>query len=173
MLLRRAGILAGVLLIAALTLGGAAAPGAAKSVTHVEKKGGYTIQLLIDGQVSSFSDVSGLGMEMEVVEYREGGDTGTHEVHKLPGRTSYQSITLSRELGASDPELARWAQEIAAGKLSRKSGSIIILDTDGETEVARINLYECWPRKWQVGTAKSGQITEQIEFVVERVERAH
>lgn len=49
-----------------------------------------------------FSDCSGFGSNVEVIEYREGGEAPT--VRKLPGKTIYPDITLkwgitdSREL---------------------------------------------------------------------------
>lgn len=41
-------------------------------------------------------------------------------------------------------ELLEWYSSVQAGKIDRRSGSIIVLDNDGETE-RRYNLFECWP----------------------------
>ena len=57
----------------------------------------------------------------------------------------------------------------------RRAGSIIILDEDGETEVARYNFYEGWPCKWNVpdmDADSSAMAIEKIEIATEKVERA-
>lgn len=80
-------------------------------------------------------------------------------VRKRPGRTTYSNITLRGPVGS----LTDWS---LMSRTDRKSGSIIYLDRDGK-EVARYNLFECWPVSFS-----STHIVEEIEFVVERVERA-
>jgi RNase P/RNase MRP subunit POP5 len=41
-------------------------------------------------------------------------------------------------------------RDAASGQASgRRSGSIIILDDDGETEVNRYNFFEAWPCRWK------------------------
>ncbi len=53
----------------------------------------FRFLLEIDGITQAgFSDCSGFGSNVEVVEYREGGDAAT--VRKLPGKNSYPDITL-------------------------------------------------------------------------------
>ena len=47
----------------------------------------------LDGIVQAgFTDCSGFGSNVEVIEYREGGDAST--VRKLPGKISFPDITL-------------------------------------------------------------------------------
>ena len=60
----------------------------------------------IDGIVQAgFSECSGFGSNVEVVEYREGGEPST--VRKLPGKISYPDITL--KWGVTDSrELYDW-----------------------------------------------------------------
>ena len=43
-------------------------------------------------QQARFMECTGRGSQVEVVEYREGGDNAT--LRKLPGRVSYPDITL-------------------------------------------------------------------------------
>jgi phage tail-like protein len=63
----------------------------------------FWFRVEIDGiQQAAFSEFSGLGSQVEVVEYREGSDPNA--VRKLPGRVIYPDIVLrwgvadSREL---------------------------------------------------------------------------
>ena len=54
------------------------------------------------------------------------------------------------------------------------SGSVIVLDNDGQTEVARYNFYHAWPCKWYVpemAADQSGMAIEKVELAVEKVER--
>jgi phage tail-like protein len=108
--------------------------------------------------------------ETEIVEFKQGNDT---VVRKKPGRTTYANIVLERGYTATD-DLWQWRQNIENGKIDRRSGSVIILDQDGQTEVARYNFFEGWPCKWYVpdmSADSSAMAIEKIEIAVEKVER--
>jgi phage tail-like protein len=95
---------------------------------------------------ASFTDCSGLSTTTEVIENREGGDNVT--VRKLPGKTSYDNISLKWGL-TSSTELWDWRQQIIDGNVVRKNGSIVVFDLDNSTEVARWNFVRAWPTKWE------------------------
>src|SRR5438045_9140695 len=60
----------------------------------------FRFLLEIDGITQAgFSDCTGFGSNVEVVEYREGGDATA--VRKLPGRNSFPDITLKWGLADS------------------------------------------------------------------------
>jgi phage tail-like protein len=120
--------------------------------------------------VGGFKSMSGMDSETEIVEFKQGNDT---VVRKKPGRTTYANIVLERGYTATD-DLWQWRQNIENGKIDRRSGSIIVLDQDGQTEVARYNFYEGWPCKWYVpdmNSDSSAMAIEKIEIAVEKVER--
>jgi hypothetical protein len=74
----------------------------------------------IDGIVQAgFSECSGFGSDVEVVDYREGGDSAT--VRKLPGKTSYPDITLKWGLTDSR-DLYDWHRAAVNGAVERKNG---------------------------------------------------
>lgn len=131
----------------------------------------YNFLVEIDGITQAgFTDVSGLGSSIEVVEYREGGFEMT--AHKLPGMTKYNNIVLKWGLTDSD-ELYKWHANASKGKIERKNGSIIVLDLQGQ-EKARWNFYNAWPSKWDGPTlsAKGNEIAiDSLELTHERVER--
>jgi phage tail-like protein len=121
--------------------------------------------------VGGFKSVSGMDSETEIVEFKQGNDT---IVRKKPGRTTYANITLERGYTATD-DLWEWRKNIEDGKIDRRSGSVVVLDQDGTTEVARYNFYEAWPCKWFVpdmSADSSAMAIEKVELAVERVERA-
>ena len=121
--------------------------------------------------VGGFKSVSGMDSETEVVEFKQGNDM---VVRKKPGRTTYSNIVLERGYTATD-DLWQWRKNIEDGKIDRRSGSIIVLDQAGTTEIARYNFYEAWPCKWYVpdmDSDSSSMAIEKIELAVEKVERA-
>lgn len=79
--------------------------------------------------VGGFSEVSGLQIEVETDEHREGGVNDY--VHKFPKIAKHQNITLKRGLTDSDV-LWKWHQDVVNGKIKRKSGRIILLDYEGK-----------------------------------------
>ena len=140
--------------------------------------GAYNFLLEISGVINDnkvivggFKSVSGMDSETEIIEFKQGNDK---VVRKKPGRTTYANIVLERGYTATD-DLWQWRKNIEDGKIDRRSGSVIILDQDGETEVARYNFYEGWPAKWYVpdmDSDSSAMAIEKIEIAVEKIERA-
>jgi phage tail-like protein len=126
----------------------------------------------LDGIVQAgFSDVSGFGSNVEVIEYREGGDAAN--VRKLPGKVSYPDITL--KWGITDSrELYDWHLAAVNGTIQRKNGSIILLD-DAAQEKVRWNFFGAWPSKWDGAdfSAKGNDVAiDTLTVSCERVERA-
>lgn len=126
----------------------------------------------VEGLVEAgFSECSGFGSAVEVIEYREGGDPG--HVSKLPGPSSFPDLTLKN--GVSDShDLYKWHAEILAGKISRRNGSVILLDELGQESV-RWNFFKGWPSKWEGpslnATAKEVAI-QTLTISLERLELA-
>ena len=126
----------------------------------------------IEGIVQAgFSEASGFGSDVEVVEYREGGDTPT--VRKLPGKVSYPDLTL--KWGITDNrDLYDWHRAAVDGKVERKNGSILLLDDLG-VEKVRWNFYDAWPSKWEGASfnATGNEVAiDSLTVSCERVERA-
>ena len=139
--------------------------------------GAYNFLLEIQGVigdakviVGGFKSVSGMDSETEIVEFKQGNDK---VVRKKPGRTTYSNVVLERGYTATD-DLWQWRKNIEDGQIDRRSGSVIVLDNDGTTEVARYNFFEGWPCKWNVpdmDSDSSAMAIEKIEIAVEKVER--
>ncbi len=104
---------------------------------------GIEIQSVLSG---GFAEVSGLQMETEVEEIREGGRN--EFVHKLPKRTKQSNLTLKR--GLLSVEAWNWYKDVIVGKVRRKSGSIILFDSYGAkgAQVMRWDFSEAYPVKW-------------------------
>src|SRR5690242_15969264 len=74
-----------------------------------------------------FSECSGLEVESEVQEYQEGGVNDY--VHRFAGATRYPPLVLRRGITLSGV-LWRWYQMTAAGQVSRRNGTIFLLDRE-------------------------------------------
>jgi phage tail-like protein len=132
----------------------------------------YHFLVEIDGIVQAgFSECSGFGSEVQVVEYREGGDATN--ARKLPGMAKYPDVSL--KWGITDSrELYDWHLKAIKGQVERKNGSIIILDDTGQ-EKGRWNFFNAWPSKYAGPSfnAKGNDIAiDTLTVSCERMERA-
>lgn len=134
------------------------------------QQGEYNFRLEIAGiSGGQFTAVDGLSIEIEVVEYEDPADL---VLRKRPGRTKYGNITLKRGY-VDDTELWDWIQATRIQSPAfKKSVSLVFLDAESNAEVARYNMFECWPTKWKgavFGAAASNVLTEEITIVTEEV----
>jgi phage tail-like protein len=115
-----------------------------------------------------FSECSGLQVETEVEEYREGGNN--EYIHKLPKSTKYGAITLKRGM-IDSVDLWKWCRNVFPFKegepKKRKNLSIILLDSLGN-ETNRWNITEALPVKWSSSEFKADTgavLVETLEIV--------
>jgi len=130
----------------------------------------YNFRVEIDGMTAAFVEVSGLESEVEVIDYREGGEP--QRLRKLPGLHKYAHIVLRRGI-TNDAELWNWHKQVLDGNVQRRNGSVVLLDDRGQVQV-RWNFYESWPCKYVGPTlnAKSNDVAiETLELVHEGLER--
>lgn len=118
---------------------------------------------------AGFSECTGLSSEVNVIEYREGGDLS---VRKLPGLGRFGDITLKRGITNSN-ELQNWHRNILNGVSDRRDVSIVLLD-DQRQPVVRWNVSDAFPRKWEGPdlNAKGNEVAiETLTLCCERLER--
>jgi phage tail-like protein len=114
----------------------------------------FKFRIKWDGKyVAGLSKMSALKKTTEVIEFREGGDPST--VHKMPGKTKYEPITL--EVGLThDPTFEQWANlvnnfqgdAIMSLKNFRKPIIIEVLNEQGSVALA-YKVYRCWVSEYQ------------------------
>ncbi|MGK7884125.1 MAG: phage tail protein [Crocosphaera sp.] len=141
-------------------------------MARVDPYKNYRFLVEIDGIVQGgFSECSGFGSEVEVVEYREGGDDAT--VRKLRGKASYPDISL--KWGITDSrELYDWHATAVNGQIERKNGSIILLDDTGQEKI-RWNFFNAWASKYEAPSldAKGSDVAiDTLTLCCERLARA-
>jgi len=116
--------------------------------------------------IGGFNEVTGLTVEVEVEEYREGGLNAY--IHKLAGPVRYpNNLVLKHGLTDSDT-LWNWHQDVASGNIQRKNGSIILLDSAGE-EQWRWNFVDAYPVRWVGPDLRAGS----AEVAIETLELVH
>lgn len=119
-----------------------------------------------------FTDVSGMGVKVEAIDYREGG--AAPAVRKLPGRVSYGDITLRWGMSQST-EMWEWLLTAVNGTVMRREVSIILLSPDGQGEQVRWNLRGAWVTEWrgaQLDASAQGAAIESMILTHEGLERA-
>jgi phage tail-like protein len=76
---------------------------------------------------------------------------------------------------SSSRELWEWFMTGVKGKVVRKNLSIVLMDSDGVTEVTRWNLVNAWPSEWRGAELQSiahEAAIESLTLVFESLERA-
>jgi phage tail-like protein len=135
---------------------------------------GHSFGLEFDGiTIKSITEISGLKMEQDVVEYKENTPDGKYQIKRLPGRPKAPDITLTRGL-TSDQSFEKWINDSRFGKMSdvRKGGSVIVFDFEGK-EVKRYKLTNAWPKSLEIGSLKAGDtsyLQEKLVLTCESIE---
>ena len=79
----------------------------------------------ITGFSGGFQNIDGLGVDIQAIQYREGGYNTT--VHNIPGMATFQPVTFSRGVIAGNDEAMTWMRGLftaTAGEgLALKKGS--------------------------------------------------
>jgi phage tail-like protein len=126
-----------------------------------------------DSVEAGFQEVSGLGMEITVAEYRAGNDKRNAPI-KVTGTHKVPDITLKRGvIGAED--LYNWVDLVQKGKQSdaHRQVDIHLLSEDRETTAVTWTLSNARPIKY-TGPALSGKGTdvaiEELVLACEKIE---
>ena len=155
-----------------LLLSGSLHAASVRTTDNSDPIGNYSFRVEIDGvDVGSFSQVDGLSIEQEVIDYQNGDDPLTR---KRPGRLKYGDITLKRGYFASSV-LNDWIESarLGNGSYERKNVSIILEDNSGPTSgtgIKRWNLFEAFPKSWKLAPLDgkgNDVLTEEIVIVIE------
>lgn len=134
--------------------------------------GGYNFEITItgvsdDGRAvkGSFTEASGLEVEVTPIEYRNGSEDIT--VRKVPGLKKFTNVVLKRGV-LGDLAFWNWVVEAMNGKVRRTEGAIVLLD-ENRKEVMRWNITRAWPCKW----TGPGLNASNNEIAMETLELCH
>ena len=95
----------------------------------------------------AFRELTGLGSENEVVDYKASGKQGQLVLKKIPARMKWNDITLKKGITANN-KMWEWRNKIEEGKIedARTNGSITLHDQSGAA-IARWDFVRAWPSK--------------------------
>lgn len=119
------------------------------------------------GTKIGFTEVSGLDVETEVVEYREGSSPEYSKL-KMPGMQKFSNITLKRGTFKSDNEFFQWWNTVKLNTIERRNVTISLLNEE-HSPVVTWKVKNAWPTKIQSTNLKS----DGNEVAIESLELAH
>ena len=130
--------------------------------------GAFNFVVNFDGgeEFGGFSDVSGIGTEVTVAEYRSGNDKENH-VRKVAGVHKVSDVTLKRGIVNFD-SLWSWIDETrTAGPAAQKTVAVTLLD-EAHNPVRTWLLRGCIPMKYTGPTlaGKGGSDVAMEELVL-------
>ena len=96
--------------------------------------------------LGGFSDVSGLGTEFTIAEYRNGNDTEMH-VRKIPLLNKTNDVTLKRGV-ISSKDLWEWIEATRTGGVNQQRNVVITMNDEAGAKVQSWTLYKCVPLKY-------------------------
>lgn len=111
--------------------------------------------LTADGvAIASFSEMSGIAQELNVVEHRESTDDGVR-IMKCKGETKLNELKFKAAL-TTDRHMEGW-MELAESNIdmARKSVSLVMYDSTNNP-VARYYLENTWPVKCVISPLRAG-----------------
>lgn len=138
--------------------------------------GAYNFQIEVDGiTLAQFKEVSGLSVEIKVIEHEEVTPGGIPIIKKIPGPKKWGDITLKRGK-TEDMAWWDWINKIHEGNIieGRRNGSVVLYDY-ALGEQTRWNFLNAWPSKVSVSGLKAGGsevVVEECTLVHEGLEFA-
>jgi phage tail-like protein len=121
--------------------------------------------------IGGFSDVSGLGTDINYSDYRNGNEK-FNTVRKIPNTHTVDDVTLKRGIVGSE-DLFQWLKGVRDGTAEPRNVTITMLD-EARNPVITFTLRDAQPKKWTGPTlaAKGGSevAMEELSLVHEGLE---
>ena len=114
-----------------------------------------------------FTEVTGLEVNTEVIEYRDGSSPEYAKI-KMPGMQKFGNITMKRGIFKSDNEYFNWWNTHALNTIERRNITISLLNEKHEPVVVW-KIKNAWPVKVQSTDLKG----DGNEVAIETIEIAH
>ena len=127
----------------------------------------FHFQVQWGGERIGFTEVTGLDIQVEAIEYREGSNPEYSKI-KMPGMHKFSNITLKRGTMAGDSDFYKWLNTIALNTVERRD-IIVSLLNETHAPVMTWKAKNAFPIKVQASDLKS----DGNEVAIESVELAH
>jgi phage tail-like protein len=128
---------------------------------------GFHFSVDLGGTIMNCSEVSGLDMETDVIEYRD-GNSQIFTTQKMSGLQKFSDITLKKGVFVDDVEFHDWFKEVSMHIPDRKDVTISLLDEE-HNAVMTWKLINAWPKKVSAPDMKS----DASEVAIETIEIVH
>lgn len=119
------------------------------------------------GSRVGFAEVTGLDIQVEAIEYREGSSPQFTKI-KMPGLHKYSNITLKRGTFDGDKEFYSWINTVNLNTVERRDLTISLLD-ETHAPVISWKVINAFPVKVQASDLKA----DGNEVAIETLELAH
>ncbi|MBL7813103.1 MAG: phage tail protein [Bacteroidetes bacterium] len=127
----------------------------------------FHFQVEWGGTRIGFTEVSGLSVELQTIDYRE-GVMPEYQVTKMPGIPQYANIVLKRGMFRGDNEFFQWLNTVKLNSIERRDITISLLNEE-HAPVAVWKVKNAFPSKVEGPTLNS----TGNEVAVETIELAH
>lgn len=114
-----------------------------------------------------FSEVTGLDIQLEPIEYREGSSPQFSKI-KMPGLQKFSNITLKRGTISDDKEFYTWIKTVKMNTIERRDLTISLLNENREPVISW-KVINAFPIKVQASDLKA----DGNEVAIETIELAH
>ena len=130
----------------------------------------FHFQVEWGGTRIGFTEVSGLTVELQNIDYREGSYL-EYQVTKMPGIPQYSAITLKRGIFKGDNEFFQWLNTVKLNSIERRDITISLLDEEHKPVVSwkAINAYITKIQSTDLKADGNEIAIETAEFVHEKL----
>ena len=105
----------------------------------------FHFQVEWGGTRIGFTEVSGLSVEVQPIDYRE-GSSYEYQVTKMPGIPQYTNLTLKRGIYKADNEFFQWLSTVRLNNIERRDITVSLLNEEHQPVVVW-RIKEAWPCK--------------------------
>jgi phage tail-like protein len=126
----------------------------------------YKVEFSISGDISGdkndarFQTVSGLSVEYDYENYKEGGENRFE--HKLPVRTKYADLTLKRGM-VTDSKVIKWFLDAFRDRQFKPSDINVILMNEKSEPLRVWKVAHAVPKKWLISDLNANENSIVIE----------
>jgi phage tail-like protein len=125
----------------------------------------FSFEVKFDGiDVFHFQEVSGLDMESQTIEYRDGSNKPVAPL-KMPGLKAFSHVTLKKGVFKGDIKFFDWFSEIKRNTIKRRRATISLLDETGAPTMVW-TLSNAWPTKVSGTELKANGTEGAVESIV-------
>jgi phage tail-like protein len=127
----------------------------------------FHFEVVWGGTRLGFTEVSGLTVETEAIEYREGNMLQYHKIN-MPGMQKFGNITMKRGTFPKDNDFYKWWNTVALNTIERRDLTISLLN-EKHQPVVIWKVKSAWPTKVQSSDLKG----DGNEVAIETIEIRH